>query len=116
MQQPEGANGNIETGIGKRQVFRVALSEPDVWIIFASRNDHAIRKIDTHDTGTSCAGGTRQMPSDCADVEEVGLLQSFVQSVQERSDRLPGDRREVIIVCGGLAEPARMFQFLERRL
>jgi hypothetical protein len=116
MQQPEGANGNIKTRIRKRQVFRIALSEPDVWIIFASRNDHAVRKIDTHDPGTSCASGTRQMPSACADVEEVALRQVFVQSVQERTDRLPCDGREVIIVCGGPAEPAHMFQFLERRL
>src|SRR5262245_17591925 len=116
MQQPEGANGNIKTGIRKREAFRIVLSERDLWIISTSRNNHGVRKIDTHDTGTSCASGTRQMPSACADVEEVALRQVFVQSVQERTDRLPGDRREVIIVCGGPAAPARMFQFLERRL
>ena len=73
MQQPEGADGNIKTGIRKRQMFRIAVLEPDVWIIFASRNDHAVRKIDPHGAGTSCARGTRQMPGACADVEEVAL-------------------------------------------
>src|SRR5262245_48783237 len=109
MQQPEGANGNVKTGIWKRQVLRIALLEPDVWIILASRNDHAVRKIDTYDTGTSCASGTRHMPSACADVEEVALCQAFIQSVQEGTDGLPCDRREVVIVSGGPAEPAHMF-------
>src|SRR5262245_23245278 len=116
MQHSEGTNGNIKAGIRERQVFRVALSECDVWIILASRNDHAVRKIDTHDTGTSRASGARQMPRAGADVEEVAPRQILLQSVQERTDRLPGDRREVIIVCGSPAQPARMFQVLERRL
>lgn len=114
MPDAEVARHHIECASGKRQMLDLGFAEIDAGMASLRQRDHARGEIDAGRLRALLARGRRQCTGAAGDVEQfVAYLETH--SLQQRCDRIRGDRREEIVVALGKRLVARALEGAESR-
>jgi len=112
MADAEVARHHVEGAIGERQMLNLGFAEIDTGMASLRQREHARGEVDVGRLRALLARGRGQRTGAAGDVEQlVALLETH--GVQQRRNRVRGDRREEIVVALGERVVARTLERAE---
>ncbi len=114
MPDAEIARHRVESATGKRQMLDLGLAEIDAGMVGLRQRDHARGEVDAGRLRALLARGGRQRSGAAGDDEQL-VARPETRGLQQRRDRIGGDRREEIVVALGERVVARPLKCAKSR-
>jgi hypothetical protein len=112
VEKAERTDHTIESIIFVKQLFGVCLRKSEIAVLSSGRGDHGACKVDPLCFCASLRRRRSDFSSAAADVKETFAAQAS-EAIQDWTDRLICDAREVGVVCRCSIRPSGMFELLE---